>query len=113
MKFLTPRRPLWWAGGAILIALTLTSALTSQRTWVVAFSGGNFTQINPDEEITWRAMELLVTLNTARLLSVAVVDTAVKHTFLCHGESLADGEELCAIARLDKNEKLPAAVACR
>ena len=35
-----------------------------------ARSGGYFTQINPNEQIAWRALDLLATLNTPRLLGI-------------------------------------------
>ncbi|MHC4179430.1 MAG: VIT domain-containing protein, partial [Planctomycetota bacterium] len=81
-------------------------------------TGGYFTQINPDEQVTWRALELLATLNTPRLLGIEVVDkaadrsgdTAEQLTFLCYADSLAQGEELCAIARFDDGRGLPEAV---
>jgi ferric-dicitrate binding protein FerR (iron transport regulator) len=74
-------------------------------------TGGYFTQINPDEQITWRALELLATLNTPRLLDVKVVDDGHQLTLLCLGDSLAQGEELCAIARFDDDgAALPEAV---
>jgi hypothetical protein len=74
-------------------------------------SGGYFTQINPDEPIGWRAFDLLATLNTPRLLNVKVVDNPERLRFLSYSSSLAQGEELCAIARLDADkEPLPEAV---
>jgi tetratricopeptide (TPR) repeat protein len=59
---------------------------------------GYFTQINPDEPVGWRAFELFATLSTPRLLNVKVVDNAEKVRFLTYAGSLAQGEELCAIA---------------
>jgi len=70
-------------------------------------SGGYFTQINPDESISWRAFELLSTLNTPRLLELRVVDNAEKVTFLTETASLAQGEELCAFTRIDAKGALP------
>src|SRR5205823_2621690 len=37
-------------------------------------SGGFFTQINPDETISWRAFDLLATLNTPRMMDIRVED---------------------------------------
>ena len=71
-------------------------------------SGGYFTQINPDESISWRSFDLAATLNTPRLLNVQVVDSAGKATFLNYANSIAQGEELCAITRVDK--ELPESV---
>jgi ferric-dicitrate binding protein FerR (iron transport regulator)/tetratricopeptide (TPR) repeat protein len=69
---------------------------------------GYVTQINPDEPIGWRAFELFSTLNTPRLLNVQVVDNAEKARFLTCAGSLAQGEELCAVARTGTaNEPLP------
>src|SRR5262249_50749593 len=73
-------------------------------------TGGYFTQINPDEPITWRAFELAATLNTPRLLKVNVVDAAEKVTFLSHDSSIAHGEEVCAIARIGPQQALPKSV---
>ncbi len=73
-------------------------------------SGGYFTQVNPDEPIGWRAFDLLATLNTPRLLDAKVTDEAGKLTFLADATTLAQGEELCAVARLDGNSQLPATV---
>ena len=46
-------------------------------------TGGYFTQINPDEPIAWRAVELAATLRSPRLLGLHVaapgVDGAVRH----------------------------------
>jgi tetratricopeptide (TPR) repeat protein len=68
-------------------------------------TGGYVTQINPDESIAWRAFELMSTLNTPRLMDVKVTDAAGKATFLAHETSLAQGEQLCAIASLSADGK--------
>ena len=68
---------------------------TAERT------GGHFTQVNPDEPIAWRAFDLFATLATPRLFNAQVVDPAGKAVFLSLAQSVAQGEELCAIARLD------------
>jgi tetratricopeptide (TPR) repeat protein len=68
-------------------------------------SGGFFSQINPDESIAWRSFELAATLNTPRLLNVRVVGSGGDVTFLPFTDSLAQGEELGAIARLGSKEK--------
>jgi ferric-dicitrate binding protein FerR (iron transport regulator) len=73
-------------------------------------TGGYFTQINPDEPINWRSFELYSALTAPRLLGVKVVDNAEKATFLTHTSAVAQGEEVCAIARLEGGAKLPAAV---
>jgi ferric-dicitrate binding protein FerR (iron transport regulator) len=75
-----------------------------------ARSGGCFTQINPDEQIVWRALDLLATLNTPRLLGIHVNDAAERVQFLTCEDSLAQGEQLCAIARLDAATELPKTV---
>jgi ferric-dicitrate binding protein FerR (iron transport regulator) len=69
-------------------------------------SGGYYTQINPDEPITWRAFDLLATLNTPRLLNVTVFDKKQdvaedqRPRFLVDNPSISQGEEICAISRL-------------
>jgi RNA polymerase sigma factor (sigma-70 family) len=104
-----------------------------------ARTGGCFTQINPDEQIAWRALDLLATLNTPRLLGIHVGQAfqpdgqnsqafqpdgqnsqafqpdgqnsqARKPDLLACQDSLAQGEELCAIARLDATAEMPKAV---
>lgn len=84
-------------------------------------SGGYFTQINPDEEVAWRAFELSSLLNTPRLLSVAVTCEASRPTgrdigerlrdgaFLNFADTIAQGEEICAVTRLNDGQKLPKA----
>lgn len=68
-------------------------------------TNGLFTQINPDDVVSWRAFELLATLNTPRLLNVEVVDAHEKSQtrFLLETTMLAQGEELCAVTRVDTN----------
>ncbi len=73
--------------------------------------GGYLTTIDPDDAVRWRARELLATLNTPRLEELAV--EAEGCTFLRFEDSLAQGEELCAIARLPEGGALPAAVTVR
>lgn len=75
-------------------------------------TNGYFTQINPDEAIAWKTFDLLATLNTPRLLGVKVEDAAGKAVFLTEALSLAQGEEICAITRVDgrKKEGLPTMV---
>jgi tetratricopeptide (TPR) repeat protein len=69
-------------------------------------TGGYFTQINPDEPISWRAFELSATLNTPRLMEVKVVADGGRTApvFLNYVNSLAQGEELCAIARIESKD---------
>jgi hypothetical protein len=70
-------------------------------------TGGYFTQINPDEPVAWRSFELLATLNTPRLLDVTVADKADKATFLTYANSVAQGEEVCAVTRIGPNDDMP------
>jgi len=72
-------------------------------------SGGYFTQINPDEPVSWRAFELSATLNTPRLMNVRVTgDSQIR--WLAFGSTLAQGEELAAVARFGPESPLPAQV---
>jgi ferric-dicitrate binding protein FerR (iron transport regulator) len=73
-------------------------------------TNGLFTQINPDETISWRSFELLATLNTPRLLDVQVLDANGKTTFLMENSVLAQGEELCAVTRVDASKAFPGKV---
>ncbi|NQU24027.1 MAG: FecR domain-containing protein [Candidatus Nealsonbacteria bacterium] len=73
-------------------------------------SGGHYTQINPDEQVSWRAFDLLATLNAPRLTDAKVTDEAGPLEFLCYEDAMADGQTLCAIARVDRGAKLPKTV---
>ncbi|MBL8796427.1 MAG: FecR domain-containing protein, partial [Planctomycetia bacterium] len=75
-------------------------------------TGGYFTQINPDEPIAWRAFDLSATLNTPRLMDVKALAVSRDPKgsacdFLLFSNYLAQGEELCAVARLGADEQLP------
>ena len=59
-----------------------------------ARTGGYFAQINPDEDISWRAIDLLATLNTPRLMNVNVVEATEKLKFLAFSDSLAQGSPM-------------------
>ncbi len=72
-----------------------------------ARTGGYFTQINPDEQVAWRTFDLLSTLNTPRLLDLRVSGDGDQLDFLCYEDSLAQGEQLCAIVRCDADRTLP------
>jgi hypothetical protein len=74
---------------------------------------GLVTPLNPDEPVTWRAFDLLATLNAPRLLGVRVTDPAGEATFLCPSSTLPQGEELCAIARVPAGLPLPRSVRIR
>ncbi len=69
-------------------------------------TGGYYTQINPDESISWRTFDLMATLNTPRLLNVNVADARPQKDdenrpqFLLDANAIAQGEELCAVTRL-------------
>ncbi|HIE98994.1 MAG TPA: hypothetical protein EYQ63_18830 [Fuerstia sp.] len=76
-------------------------------------SGGYFTQINPDEEVRWRAFELSSLLNTPRLLNVKVAETGTQSgeaTFLNFADTIVQGEEICAVTRCTAGENLPKSV---
>ncbi|MBL8793243.1 MAG: FecR domain-containing protein [Planctomycetia bacterium] len=73
-------------------------------------TGGAFAQINPDDEVSWRAFELFSTLRTARLQGVKVVDNAEQARFLTFTSTIAQGEEICAITRLADGAELPTSV---
>ena len=77
-------------------------------------SGGYFTQINPDEEVCWRAFELSSLLNTPRLLNVKVLESQRTQsgaaTFLNFADTIVQGEEICAVTRHKAGAKLPKSV---
>lgn len=81
-------------------------------------TGGYFTQINPDEEVSWRAFELSSLLNTPRLLQVAVAAKQKAGNgqkkgadWLNFADTIVQGEEICAVTRLAAKQKLPKSVA--
>jgi predicted Zn-dependent protease len=76
-------------------------------------TGGHFTQVNPDEPIGWRAFDLVATLNTPRLMGLEVRDKAGKAAFLPFSYAVAQGEELCAVTRVEGDAPLPEAVVVR
>jgi ferric-dicitrate binding protein FerR (iron transport regulator) len=91
-------------------------------------SGGHIAQINPDEVVSWRAFDLLSTLNAPRLTEIAIQvpqsqNASVRDRssdagsagaspspFLLLTKSLAHGQELTAVARFAKGEPLPKSV---
>ena len=68
---------------------------------------GSVTEINPDEPVAWRAFDLFATLNTPRWTEVRVVDDSGKAHFLLASSTVAQGEELCAVARYPADSPLP------
>ena len=81
-------------------------------------TGGYFTKINPDEEVSWRAFELSSLLNTPRLLQVAVTakqkagnGQRKANDWLNFADTIVQGEEICAVVRLAASQKLPKSVA--
>jgi tetratricopeptide (TPR) repeat protein len=77
-------------------------------------SGGYFTQINPDEPISWRAFDLAATLRTLPAgpgaspeVSLPAAGQLKTPAFLYVSRSLAPGEELCAVTRLSERAALP------
>lgn len=75
-------------------------------------SGGLFTQINPDESLAWRALDLVTSLDAPRLQGVTVESTGEQPApvFLADSSTLCEGEELCAVARLASEDGRPLAV---
>ncbi|HEX5269451.1 MAG TPA: VIT and VWA domain-containing protein, partial [Gemmataceae bacterium] len=83
------------------------------RRWNRAFmkaaaerTGGYFTQINPDEPVSWRGFELHAALTAPRLLDVTVTDDAGRRWLTC-ANSITAGEEVCAAVRLDGDDPQP------
>ena len=73
-------------------------------------TGGYATQINPDEQVAWRAFELHSLLNAPRLQNVAVVDADSRVLWHTYSATIAEGEEICAIARLPKDDEFRSVV---
>jgi ferric-dicitrate binding protein FerR (iron transport regulator)/tetratricopeptide (TPR) repeat protein len=83
------------------------------RRWNRAFmkaaaerSGGYFTQVNPDEPVSWRGFELHAALTAPRLLDVTVTDDAGRRLLTC-ANSITAGEEVCAALRLEGDDQRP------
>lgn len=68
-------------------------------------TGGHFTQINPDEKVSWRAFELLSTLNAPRLINLKVDSDRKDVRFLTFADTLAHGQEFSAITRVPVKSK--------
>src|SRR5262249_26114994 len=64
-------------------------------------TGGYFTQVNPDEPISWRAFELAALLNSPRMLEVRVEDITGKNRSVAFATLALQGEEVCAVTRLE------------
>lgn len=76
-------------------------------------SGGYFTQINPDEDLAWRAFELSSLLNTPRLLDVNVTSKGKGEKpseWLNFAGTIVDGEQICAVTQLNADQPLPRSV---
>jgi Vault protein inter-alpha-trypsin domain/FecR protein len=84
-------------------------------------TGGYFTQINPDENIAWRAFDVYSTIHSPRLHHVNVAwakgdnarDNARDNdrgSFLQFADMIAQGEEIAAICRLQEGSHVPKAV---
>ncbi|MEJ7591773.1 MAG: hypothetical protein WKF77_09505, partial [Planctomycetaceae bacterium] len=90
-------------------------------------TGGLWTQINPDEEIAWRAFDVFSKLHSPRLVSVAVRSEeqgasaenlksqisdlkSESPEFLLFSDTIAQGEELAAICRVPEGQPLPTSV---
>lgn len=78
-------------------------------------TGGHTVQINPDEAVSWRAFDLLSTLNAPRLTEIALMSKsngskAGVNTPLFHllTNNLAHGQELAGVARFAIDEPFPA-----
>jgi ferric-dicitrate binding protein FerR (iron transport regulator)/tetratricopeptide (TPR) repeat protein len=69
-------------------------------------SGGFFTQINPDEPVSWRGFELHAALTMPRLLDIQMTDDAGR-SLLPFANSITAGEEVCAVLRLDADDAHP------
>ncbi len=75
-------------------------------------SGGLYENIHPDEDLRWRAMELVATLNTPRLTeltaSAEVDGNAVP--LLGVDTMVAHGEQICVAGAVDATKQLPQAI---
>jgi len=75
-----------------------------------ARTGGYFTQINPDEDVAWRAFDLVSTLNAPRLVNVRVSEPTGRARFLGGTDAVAHGEEIWAVARIEPGGEMPRSV---
>ena len=80
-------------------------------------TGGLWTQINPDEEIAWRAFDVFSKLHSPRLVNVKVATENFKSEisnlksqdapqFLLFSDLITQGEELTAISRVPECPKM-------
>lgn len=76
--------------------------------------GGHVAQINPDENVAWRAFDLYSTLNAPRLTEIEVRDALLRSKaksdaapFLVWSDVLAQGQELAAVTRLAVGGRAP------
>jgi hypothetical protein len=80
------------------------------RQWMQAAasrSAGHVTQINPDEAVPWRSIELLSRLNAPRLSGIRVNDRREALQFLTAEDFVCQDDELFAVARLGLEDPLP------
>jgi hypothetical protein len=71
-------------------------------------TGGYLTSIHPDEPVRWRALEVRSALDAPRLLDLTVEAPGSALRFLTDADALAHGEDLLAVARLEKHDQAPA-----
>jgi len=67
-------------------------------------TGGAFTQINPDEPVSWRTFELAASLDAPRLFNIQVKASrgaSAPGSLLTESIAIAQGEEICAFLRTD------------
>ncbi len=73
-------------------------------------TGGYLTQINSDESIPWRALEISSALNSSRLVRLKVSDPSGNETFLNCDDMISAGQEICAVTRIDCKRDLPQSI---
>lgn len=72
-----------------------------------AQSGGYVTQINPDEPIQWRTVQLMAALNAPRVQDVRVSNGDKNQLWLTASRIAIDGDEICAVIRIPGDQTLP------
>ena len=86
---------------------------------LAAAGGGHYVHVTEGDAVAWRALELLTTLATARVLELEaqLVDAQgqviARETTHASARSLADGEMLEVLARLDAETPEPVAIELR
>ncbi|HVH99960.1 MAG TPA: VIT domain-containing protein [Enhygromyxa sp.] len=109
-----------FAGRAAFMAVSFGQAYDQPAlSRLAAASGGHYVHVAEGDSVAWRALELLTTLATPRLLELEATLVDAQGQVLARASthasarSLADGESLEVLARLDADAPEPVAIELR